>query len=287
MATLKQKTMAALKILILTDFSDLSKVAINYGLSMSGKLEAEYTILNIVRLDGVPKSHLKMKQIERTLFAIAEEEGQKLIEESIKQTKTKANVTFKAIKSHKVADTVGRYAEANKINLVIMGSRGASRIKKAVLGGTTVSVIDVSEVPVLAIPEKAEFANFKNVVYASDLKNVQKELDTIIPFARIFGSTVHMVHVVEAIDKNVDAKREEANVLVEKADYAKIKLEVVIDDNVPMAIDKYLNEKKGDVLTTFTHELNLFDKIFARSLTRKVAYQGITPLLAFKRKSVK
>lgn len=279
--------MAALKILILTDFSDLSKVAINYGLSMSGKLEAEYTILNIVRLDGVPKSHLKMKQIERTLFAIAEEEGQKLIEESIKQTKTKANVTFKAIKSHKVADTVGRYAEANKINLVIMGSRGASRIKKAVLGGTTVSVIDVSEVPVLAIPEKAEFANFKNVVYASDLKNVQKELDTIIPFARIFGSTVHMVHVVEAIDKNVDAKREEANVLVEKADYAKIKLEVVIDDNVPMAIDKYLNEKKGDVLTTFTHELNLFDKIFARSLTRKVAYQGITPLLAFKRKSVK
>lgn len=279
--------MAALKVLILTDFSDLSKVAINYGLSMSAKLDAEYTILNIVRLDGVPKSHLKMKQIERTLFAIAEEEGKKLVEESIKQTKTKAKITFKAIKSHKVADTVGRYAEAHKVNLVIMGSRGASRIKKAVLGGTTVSVIDVSDAPVLAIPGKAEFTNFKNVVYASDLKNVQKELDTIIPFARIFGSTVHMVHVVEAIDKNVDAKREEANVLVEKADYEKIKLEVVIDDNVPMAIDKYLKEKKGDVLTTFTHELNLFEKIFARSLTRKVAYQGITPLLTFKRKSVK
>ena len=73
--------MAALKILILTDFSDLSKVAIHYGLKMAGKLEAEYTILNVVRLDGVPKSHLKMKQIERSLFAIAEEEGEKLIEE--------------------------------------------------------------------------------------------------------------------------------------------------------------------------------------------------------------
>ncbi|MFZ1809351.1 MAG: universal stress protein [Cyclobacteriaceae bacterium] len=279
--------MAALKILILTDFSDLSKVAINYGLSMSGKLEAEYTILNIVRLDGVPKSHLKMKQIENSLFAIAQEEGKKLVEESIRQTKCKAKVTFKAIKSHKVADTVGRYVEANKINLVVMGSRGASRIKKAVLGGTTVSVIDVCDSPVLAIPEKAEFTNFKHVVYASDLRNVQKELDTIIPFARIFGSTVHMVHVVEAIDKNVDARREEASAMVHKADYSKISLEVVIDDNVPVAIDKYLKEKKGDVLTTFTHELNLFEKIFARSVTRKLAYQGIIPLLTFKRRPVK
>ncbi|HCM76046.1 MAG TPA: hypothetical protein DIS90_06675 [Cytophagales bacterium] len=279
--------MAALKILILTDFSDLSKVAINYGMKMAGKLDAEFTILNVVRLDGVPKSHLKMKQIERSLVTIAEEEGQKLVEECNQQLKSKAKITFKAIKSHKVADTVRRFAEATKINLIIMGSRGASSLKKVVLGGTTVSVIDVCDAPVLAIPGQAEFTNFKNVVYASDLKNVQKELDTIIPFARIFGSTIHMVHVVEAIDKNVDSKREEAAALVQKADYAKISLEIVIDDNVPVAIDKYLKEKKGDVLTTFTHELNLFEKIFARSVTRKLAYQGIIPLLTFKRRSVK
>ena len=279
--------MAALKILILTDFSDLSKVAIHYGLKMAGKLEAEYTILNVVRLDGVPKSHLKMKQIERSLFAIAEEEGEKLIEESIKQTKTKAKVSFKAIKAHNVADTVSRYAKANKINLIIMGSRGANRLKKVVLGGTAVSVIDVCSEPVLAIPEKAGFTNFKNVVYASDLKDVQKELDDIIPFAKIFGSTVHMVHVVEAIDKNMEAKREEVNAMVQRADYAKISLDIVIDDNVPLAIDKYIKEKNGDLLTTFTHELNLFEKIFARSVTRRLAYQGIIPLLAFTRQPVK
>ncbi|MEQ9412841.1 MAG: hypothetical protein RIF39_03370, partial [Cyclobacteriaceae bacterium] len=58
-------------------------------------------------------------------------------------------------------------------------------------------------------------------------------------------------------------------------------------DDVPLAIDKYLKGKKGDVLTTFTHELNLFEKIFARSVTRKLAYQGTIPLLTFKRRSVK
>lgn len=279
--------MAALKILILTDFSDLSRIAINYGLKMSGKLEAEYTILNVVRLDGVPKSHLKLKQIERSLFKIAEEEGARLVAECSAQMKVKSKIEFKAVRSHTVADTVKRYAEANKINLVIMGSRGASKFKKAVLGGTTVSVIDVCHAPVLAIPEKGEFTNFKNVIYASDLKNVQKDMDTIIPFARIFDSTIHMVHVVEAIDKNVDAKKEEVKKLIEKVNYAKISLEVIIDDDVPVAIDNYIKNKKGDLLTTFTHELNLFEKIFARSVTRKLAYQGNIPLLAFKRKSVK
>lgn len=279
--------MAALKILMLTDFSDLSRIALNYGLKMSGKLEADFTILNVVRLDGVPKSHLKLKQIERSLFKIAEEEGAKLVDEIKGQTKGKVNIEFKAVKSHTVADTVRRYSEGNKINLVIMGSRGASQLKKAILGGTTVSVIDICNAPVLAIPEKAEFGNFKNVVYASDFKNVQKELDTIIPFARIFDSTVHMVHVVEAVDKNTEARREEIKKLVEKANYDKINFEIVIDDEIPLAIDNYIKEKKGDLLTTFTHELNLFEKIFARSVTRKLAYQGTIPLLAFKRKSVK
>lgn len=276
--------MAAFNILILTDFSDLSKVAINYGLKVASKLDADVTVLNVLRLDGIPKSHLKLRQIERTLFDIAEEEGAKLIEDCSKQTKIKGTVTFRAIKSHTVADTVRRFAELNKVNLIIMGSRGASKLKKAVLGGTTVSVIDVANAPVLAIPEKAKFSDFKNVVYASDFKNVQKELDTLIPFARIFGSTVHMVHVTEVIDKTVDAKREEVKRMVQKADYNKIQLEMVIDDDIPLAIDKYIKEKKCELLTTFTHELNLFEKIFARSVTRKLAYQGNIPLLAFKRR---
>lgn len=229
--------MASLNILLLTDFSDLSKIAINYGLKLADKLDAEFTILNVLRLDGVPKSHLKMKQIERSLLKITQEEGEKLEEECRKKIKSKATVKFKAIRSHTVADTVRRYADTNKVDLIVMGSRGASTIKKAVLGGTTVSVIDVSNPPVLAIPDKATFTNFKHVVYASDLKNVQKELDTIIPFARIFDATIHMVHVVEAIDKNVDARREEAEKLVKKANYNKITFEVIIDDDIPLAID--------------------------------------------------
>jgi nucleotide-binding universal stress UspA family protein len=164
--------MAALKIVLLTDFSPLSKVAIQYGLKMYSKFDVEFTILNVVRLDGVPKSNLKWKQIERSHFVVAEEEGQKMVQEL--KEKTNAPITFKAIRSHTVADMVTRYVEKNYTNLVIMGSQGASQLKKARLGGTAVSVIDSVHAPVLAIPRLAEFKNFKNVVYASDLKDFKK-----------------------------------------------------------------------------------------------------------------
>ncbi|MGE0772570.1 MAG: universal stress protein [Cyclobacteriaceae bacterium] len=278
--------MEPLKITALTDFSELSKIAIEYALKMTSKLDCEFTVINVVRMDGVPKTSLKMKQLERTMLQIVEEEGARLVEELKKSAKGKTTITFRAIRSHTVADTIKRYNEKNRANLIVMGSRGASAIKKVILGGTTVSVIDICNAPVLAIPEKAGFKNFKHVVYASDLKNVQKELDTIIPFARIFDSNIHMVHVTESMDKKMEAKKLSAEELIRKANYNKIDLRFVLDDDVPSAIDRYIKERDGDLLTTFTHELNLFEKLFARSITRKLAYQGTMPLLAFKRKAV-
>ena len=275
--------MTPLKIVLLTDFSNLSKVAINYAVKMASKLNVEFTIINGVRLDGVPKSNLRWKQIEKSLFTAAEEEGAKLVKE-LKQ-KVHVPITFKALKTHTVADMIKRYTENNPTNLVMMGSQGASNLKKFRLGGTAVSVIDIIHAPVLIIPKLAEYKSFNNVVYASDLKNVSKELDTIIPFAKIYDSKIHMVHVVPAIDKLVEAKRGEVEALLHKTAYSKIDFRIVIDDDVAEAIDEYIKETKSDLLTTFTHELSLYEKLFGLGITRKLAYQGTIPLLAFKRKS--
>lgn len=274
--------MAALKLVLLTDFSPLSKVAIQYAAKMALKLDVEFAILNVVRLDGVPKSNLKWKQIERSLVAVAEEEGEKLVSE-LKQ-KVNSPITFKAIRSHKVADMVTRYVEKNYTNLVIMGSQGASQMKKARLGGTTVSVIDSVHAPVLAIPKLAEFKSFKNVVYASDLKDVKKELEIIIPFAQIFDSKIYIVHVVSAIDMKVEAQRKNVEAVIKQTGYSKIDFKLLIHEDVPVAIDQYIKDMKADLLATFTHELSLYEKLFGLSITRKLAYLANVPLLAFKRK---
>jgi len=274
--------MDPLKVLVLTDFSPLSKVALQYAVKMSAKLGAELTIVNVVRLDGVPKSNMRLKQVEGMLMKIAEEEGEKLLAEI--KPKGGALVSFKAIKGHTVTDVIKRYTSKNYVNLVVMGSQGASELKKMGLGGTTVSVIDSLKAPVMAIPKFAEFEGFGNIVYATDLKDLKAELDLIIPFASIFNTHIHTVHVVESVDKKVEDQRISAEKIIEKTGYKKIDFRLIIDDDIPSAIDGYIRQSKADLLTTFTHELTLFEKLFRLSVTRQLAYQGNIPLLAFKRK---
>jgi nucleotide-binding universal stress UspA family protein len=274
--------MDPLKVLVLTDFSALSKVALQYAVRMCSKLPAELTVLNVVRLDGVPKSNMRLKQVEQMLTKIAEEEGENLIQEV--KGKSKATITFKAIKGHTVTAVVKQFIAKNYTNLVIMGSHGASQLKKLSLGGTTVSAIDSITTPVMAIPKYAEFHDFARIVYATDLKNLKAELDLIIPFASIFNTHIHAVHVVDSVDKQVEEKRLAAEAVIARSGYKKIDFRLIIDDDIPVAIDGFIRQSKADLLTTFTHELNLFEKLFGLSVTRELAYQGNIPLLAFKRK---
>jgi nucleotide-binding universal stress UspA family protein len=272
------------KIVLLTDFSPLSRVAIRFALRMAGPLHAEFTLLNVVRLEGPSKANLKLKHIEKLLLQAAEEEGKKMIDELKAEVKGDYTLRFKAMQGHTVARAVTNYTAKNPTNMVVMGSRGASALKKARMGGTTVSVLDDCEVPVLAIPELAQYKSLQNMVYASDLKNVQKELEILTEFAAIYGSTIHMIHVVPVVDKKTEIARKAVEELLAKQKYTKVDFRILIDENIPAAIDQFIKETNAELLTTFTHHLNLFEKLFALSVTRTLAYQGNIPLLALKRK---
>lgn len=272
------------KIVLLTDFSELSKVAMNYAVKMAANLSAEFTILNIVRVEGTPKANLKLRQIEKSITQISEEEGAKLVAEIKNSIKGNYAISYKAIRSHTVAEMVRKYVEKNHTNMVVMGLQGASALKKARLGGTTVSVIDECKVPVLAIPQFAKYKNLEHIVYASDLRNVHKELDIIVEFAKIFGSKVHMIHVAPVMDKKLEASKNSVEEIIAKIGYDKVDFKMILDDDITNAIDGYIKKTKADLLTTFTHKLSLEEKLFGRSVTRKLAYQGTIPLLAVKRK---
>lgn len=272
------------KIVLLTDFSPLSLVAIRFALKMAGPLNAEFTILNVVRIEGPSKANLKLKHIEKMLVVAAEEEGASLIKKLHAEIKGDYKLKFKVVRGHTVTREVISFTNKNPTNMIVMGSRGASALKKARMGGTTVSVIDDAEVPVLAIPEFAHYKNLQKIVYASDLKNVQKELELLTEFAAIYGSHIHMIHVVPALDKKTEIARQAVDELIARVKYTKVDFRVIIDENVPAAIDQFIKVTNADLLTTFTHHLNLFEKLFARSVTRTLAYLGSIPLLALKRK---
>jgi len=59
-------------------------------------------------------------------------------------------------------------------------------------------------------------------------------------------------------------------------------VKVIVSRNIDQSIEDYVMEMKADLLTTFTRNHNFYDKLFDRSIARKMAFQSKVPLLAFK-----
>jgi len=182
-----------------------------------------------------------------------------------------------------VEDVVTDYAQHNDIDLIVMGTKGATGLKKVVFGSHAAAVINKSDIPVIVVPEFARFTNLKDVVYATDIANLKDELKTVVSIAKDFNATVHILHIVSAVgEEKLDKKQTVAN-LTKAMDYKKITFAVSLHDDAAEGIDQYVLEHKPDMLVMFTHELTFFEKIFGQSVTREMAFLSHVPLLTYKK----
>jgi nucleotide-binding universal stress UspA family protein len=281
-ASLLQLTMV--NILVPTDFSDLSKVAIKFAIKVANKLNGNITLLHIVNMMQPTRDNmrLKIKSMEQELIDVAKEDFEELVKETSKQNKTNRPIKYKVARGTSFSRTLKRQAKKLHSGLIVMGTRGSSDFKKVIMGDSTAAIIDVSHIPVLAVPELAEFKSFKNIVYATDLKHLENELKALLPYANIFGSTVHIVHVTPA-EKNVRAAEEKIyKSALGRIDYKKFVVKVIVSKKVDNAIEDYVTQFKADMVTTFAHEHSFYEKLFNRNIAQKLAFQSNVPLLAFK-----
>jgi nucleotide-binding universal stress UspA family protein len=272
-------------ILVPTDFSDLSKVAVQYAVKIANKLDGNVTLLHVINITQTVRATMqrKVKSLEQDLIAFAKEDLEHLLNEVAKHVKTTQPIRYKVVRGTSFNDTVRKEAKKLRTGLIVMGTRGASGLKKAIVGSNTASIIEISHVPVLAVPEKAEFKSFRNVIYATDLKHLEKELNILVPYVERFDSTIHILHILKS-GKDVDAIEERIEKAVAKTGYKNIVTLVTVDPDIDGAIDQYAAVCKADLLAMFTHELSFYEKLFDKSITRKMAFHSKTPLLAFKQK---
>lgn len=270
-------------ILVPTDFSQLSKSALKYAIKIANKLGGNITVLHVMTMTRALRISMveKIKSLDHDLIESAETELDTMIKTLSEQYKASKPIRFEVVRGAYFPSTLLREARRLRSGLVVMGTRGASGLTKAVLGSNTNSVIEVSHVPVLAVPEKADFKGFRNVVYASDLKNLEEELEILTRYIEKFGSTIHLIHIVPP-GNQVDVIEEQIQQVLNKFSYKNIITLVLVDNDIESALDQYVEVSRADVLAMFTHEISFLEKVFDQSMTRKIAFHSKVPLLAFR-----
>ncbi|MEO6695612.1 MAG: universal stress protein [Ignavibacteria bacterium] len=274
-------------ILIPTDFSSNADNALNFAVEIARKIRGNLILFHAYSVQLIDPNmpaeiYLSAYQEEEKISKENLETLSKRIIDSNKSTDGKNVFTTEAIATQGlVVDEVLSLIDEYKTDLVVMGTHGAGGITELILGSNTASIIEKSRVPVLAIPQNAIFKGINNIVYAyDDIRSGLPSFQKLLEFAKMYDAQITLLHIIEGSDNTEEMNKQEFEKIKQNITYEKISLQLVKEENVLEGINEYINTNSPDVLAMAIRKRTLLDKIFNRSLTKKMAYHTKIPLLA-------
>ena len=273
------------KILVPLDGSELAEKVLPYAIQLTARFRAEAVLLHVFAAGESQSLGMSKAYIEHTAEKI-----RKQLQEIAQKSRLSAGKVTIPIKSETIAGDVAssilKYAEVNKIDLIIMSKYGQSGIGHWLMGSIAHKVFSVSRIPVLIINP----VNRDKIVQSGWPRNVLVPLDgskmseTVLSHVEeLFnqgqsGGEVTLVKVSEPPDliadypeaimelswdehvKRAKSAAKEAGLvyLGEKqkqleAKGIKVNIEVILGENVIPAITRYIREHPFDLVAMTTH----------------------------------
>ena len=137
------------KILLPVDGSDGSNIAIEAARKIGEKFGAKIILLNVVDVGNRASMH-EYYAYDPTVEDALVKRGQRILEDSKEKL---AGVEFEKVNvlGHP-GDSIVTYCEENDIDLIVMATRGMTKVRRFFIGSVTNYVMHHTTVPVLAIP---------------------------------------------------------------------------------------------------------------------------------------
>ena len=137
------------KILVATDGSEDSELAIQRAVDLSNKTDSELDMVYVMLVSHwMTPDTLSDSQYERL-----KEEAQSLLNEQAEKVKAAGGDLRQAhLKTGRRADEeVMNLAEAIEADMIVVGSRGGGTISRAIMGSDAESIVRHADVPVLVV----------------------------------------------------------------------------------------------------------------------------------------
>lgn len=275
------------KIIVPTDFSDNSKPGLRFAIRLAARGKVSLNFVHVL-------------QIKRPFVANAREDDfERVKAEQIQKAQTKLEAFVRKIyQSLKVEP--GEYQceviegikadiclidychKHPEVKYIVISTRGASFMNK-VLGTNTGNLISKSPVPVIAVPKDYRFKPLQNVVYATDLENVEAEFEKVMAFARPKGLSIELLHFYRTTPDELPGKMDLKDLEMK----AGIPLMLHLEKNNPHRpmvenLQSFLLKTQPSMLILFTRqERKYFEKFFLSSMSEDLSFKIQTPLLVF------
>lgn len=272
------------RILVPTDFSECAGHALEVAATIARKEGARLYIMHIIQIPSYESntSIESYQDIAEGLFLM------KLVKqkfsELLAQPYLKDVNVLELIQFDSVYESISRQAKEHEIDLIVMGSHGASGAREFIIGSNTEKIIRTSEVPVLTI--KSQYHDFspKNIVFASNFYGESSwNFDAIRKFSRLFGSTIHLLKVNTPNNFETTPFSERLiEDFVKETGLVHYESAIFNDEKVEDGIHHYCERVGADLIAMETHGRTGLAHFIAGSITEGVANHSKLPVLSVK-----
>ena len=162
------------KILVPTDFSEHAEFALKVAAQLANKINAEIYLLHMLELP-TEMSDMINKGSEGPEIIFALKKARQQFEEIKKKDYLEGILVTEAVQFEKAFEGIIASSKKNGIDLIVMGSHGASGFQEMFVGSNTEKVVRTSEIPVFVIKGDFDTQQIKQNQYKKIKKRTEKK----------------------------------------------------------------------------------------------------------------
>ncbi|MCP4439571.1 MAG: universal stress protein [Aureispira sp.] len=260
-------------IFVPTDFSENADHALQYALNLAKSFQLNIYVFNahmtqtqggmMLSIDDVIK-HEREAELEELMVKIRPQLDDDVISGHVAIV-------------HNSVDAICSGALSTKSDLIIMGTKGATGLKKLFMGSTASNVIRKTSLPVLTVPENAPVTPPKRVTLAIDTEDIEYSF-FLLPVMNLLLTikpefTITHVQDEHEIDKTKGIFKFFNSHSIPYT-YKQLK-----GDTVEDAITNHIEENETDLLCLINHKRTFFQRLMHPSMTQKLVMGNKIPLL--------
>ncbi|MBP1618719.1 MAG: putative universal stress protein UspA [Bacteroidetes bacterium] len=287
------------RILVAVDFSKQSLQACHTAFDIASKVDAKVKILNVFHNlyfpTTIPFSDSLKEPGEPSILDRSRKQMLDLCHEIDADIASgdlsSVNYSY-SLREGSVADEINDFVTEYQPILLIMGTKGAGDNRADPLGNIAASVIEITNVPVLAISQDDTIKTLSDINHIVFLTNLNKRDFLSFDFlASILNqytqAKITLLHI-DGTDQNSQQRKEAEMAEMKKLlslKYPKFEIAATMlepDENMYEKINNFLTQEKVNVVCLNTRRRNLFGRMFAPSMSRKVIANSQVSILVLR-----
>ncbi len=276
------------KILFPTDFSDTAQNAFRYCLRLADAYKADIQLLHVIYPEYQP---MDIPVMATKAIKDRAEAARSVLQDFVDygMTQVQASYQFEDVPVVKSAVEIGNpagliadIAERDNADLIVMGTREDHNAFDRIFGSVTTSVIEQAPCPVWVIPGEADSENIDIIAYATDLNDADPyHIWKASQLLEVFNPILHCVHVGD--DEPGRAAMADLEVFfTQNAPTLQVNFHNIEGMSIPDSLEEFTENYDVDVLVMYAPQHNFWQRIFTKSITRKMALQTRIPGLFYK-----